>query len=255
MASGIARSPWLSTLAKTLRWSTKKLRVFLNERGYEAPYLDEARAIKILAKAGHYVTPSGLTKEPRFSKTKKPSLPQHKPEAIAKARAAWRMKLVPRLARLLPEGDSKPGMVRVRKILRQGGYEGPRWSDESRALAIFREQGISVDAFEYMDQPGGAGAGKEMVLAQKPIQITFLPRESSPPTRVPAAASRARGHGSETLGHEEALRLLGYAFTMLATYERDLMEQIRKGHISRLSAPLEVPIVVLNELRPKLKTS
>jgi hypothetical protein len=33
------------------------------------------------------------------------------------------------------------------------------------------------------------------------------------------------------------------------------MEQIRLRHISALSAPLDIPIVVLNELRPKVRVS
>jgi hypothetical protein len=240
MASGIARSPWIAALAARLGWKRPRLAAFLEKNGMPAPFIDEQRAVKLLAKAGFHVAPTGLTREPKKKKKEE--------KAALKPPSSWSKKLVPRLARLLPEGDSKTGKVHVRKILRKGGYAGPRWDDEDRALAIFQAAGISIDAFEYADR--NPPNSTEVVLARKPTQITFLPAAKD--ASIPAVP---HPQGNGPMSFDEAVRLLGYCFMMLKKYERDLMEQIRLRHISALSAPLDIPIVVLNELRPKVRVS
>lgn len=46
-------------------------------------------------------------------------------------------RLIPRLARHLWNGDdSNAAKQRVRLLLKNGGYEGPGWDDEERAVAI-----------------------------------------------------------------------------------------------------------------------
>jgi hypothetical protein len=240
MASGIARSPWLPDLARELGWSRARLYALFERHGYGSPYLDKSRALKILAKERIPVpsTPSKLLAKKEVAnvrvapgqKKKQPA-----PQAIEKMKRAWAMKLVPRLARLLPEGDTDKGKARVKKILRAGGYAGPRWDDEARALNIFMTAGFPIEGFEYAN--GGPKQG--IVVATQPDQVSVVLR---PQPRV------------TTIDPEDAKRLQR-VFNLLNAYEHQVMELVRNRQLSKLAAPLDIPITALNELRSHLKAS
>lgn len=242
MASGIRRSPWLPRMASELGWTRGKLYALFRKNGYASPYLDEQRALRILAKHNIPLPGNGATlpvspsKTPRGGSDPMQGAPENKkgvsPEALQKIRLAWSKKLVPRLARLLPEGDTQAGKQRVRKILREGGYEGPRWDDEARALAVLRAAGVSTDNFEYASNGAVSAAAQE-----RPVQLSFVPRQ--PPN-------------IETVDRDAAKRLQ-LVFSLLNAYEHKIMELIRNGHLSKLSSPLEMPIAALNELRAHMK--
>lgn len=214
---------------------------FLNRNGMGSPYLDEARALSLLAKAGIAIPKSYRTSVPTPVVSTKPTTivspdtgkQQRTPEALQALRRTVRQRLPYRLARLLPEGDTPAGVARVKKILRAGGFEGPGWNDEPRALAIFKEAGISIEGFEY--------ASTGAVSKNHPIQLA--PRVGAP-IIVDVVDDKAR----------EIQRAIQRAIILLDMYEEQLMAQIRKGAIAKLLSPLELPIAALNELRPKLKT-
>lgn len=78
-----------------------------------------------------------------------------------KPHSHWGKKIVPRLARLLPEGDTNEGKMRVRWLLRQGGWTGkPGHVDEATALDIFKKANLSIANFEYAGGPGETRIGE-----------------------------------------------------------------------------------------------
>ncbi len=67
--------------------------------------------------------------------------PRSQAVVLAKSkRPGWGMKLIPRLARLLPQGDTPYGKKLVKKILAKHGWTKKPYLDESRALEIFRQR-------------------------------------------------------------------------------------------------------------------
>jgi hypothetical protein len=82
--------------------------------------------------------------------------------AFKKMSATCANKLIPRLARYLGRDDAY-GKQQVRILLREGGYKGPRWKDESRAVKILAEAGKDMSKFERLSSraplPGSAGNG------------------------------------------------------------------------------------------------
>lgn len=169
--------------------SQQSIRDRLNKAGYLAPYLDEPRIVKTLESQGvnlakyrakkavasykanganddkangHDESKTALVVTVAPSKETTPvtteTLPvvampdDPKSEKIAKLRAAWDRKLIPRLARLLPEGNTDKGKQHAKKILKAGNYLGPRWDDEARAIGIFRDAGIDISQFEWENQ-------------------------------------------------------------------------------------------------------
>jgi hypothetical protein len=67
--------------------------------------------------------------------------------AVEKQKQTIAQRLIPRLARFLGN-ESSYGKVKVRKILQKGGYKGPGWKDEGRAVQIFTEAGYDMSGFE-----------------------------------------------------------------------------------------------------------
>jgi len=258
MPAGIARSPFLVPLAKSLKMSPQSIRDRLNKGGYPAPYLDEPRALKILETQGVNVAKYRASKAVKSyrangandeqanghdeSKTAlvvattasgpppPPSTPtQTLPvvasatdatsDKIAKLRAAWANKLIPRLARLLPEGDSPKGKKRIKALLKDGGYVGPRWDDEARAIGILRAAGLNVEGFEWKN-----------------------PANES---RIPVTRSQVEDV-TWKLGQAEKAR------TMLEQFERAWFDEVYLGNLPRqVRHPMTYAFDALNELRAK----
>lgn len=217
-------SPWIGPISARLGWHTQRLRDFLDANGYPSPWMDEAKIIRLLEKAGHNV-PSGASGEKR-------KVP---PATLEKMKNTFKKKLVPRLARLLPEGDTEYGKMKVRAILKKGGMDRPWGEDpasEARALAIFRARNIPTEGFEY-------GQATAVAVPNRPEQLSFVPRPQPHVT---------------TIDPDDTKRLQRI-FNLLNAYEHQLMELIRKGHLSKLTSPLELPINALNELRSHLKAN
>lgn len=162
MPTGIARSPFIRPMADALGMQVPTLRNQFIMEGWKAPYLDEKKAISILQKRGLAIDKylAWRAKHPGRLAASNGPYPRKPDNAVVVARAepapvqgdlpllgAWDRKLVPRLARLLPEGNTLVGKAKVRKILRDGGDPGPKWDDEAKALRIFQQAGIPTTNF------------------------------------------------------------------------------------------------------------
>lgn len=217
---------------------------FLNSRGYDSPYVDEARALRLLEKAGiaipasyrRTLAPATL---PAPTEKKLSLTSPHKPGDLGpldKLRATIAKRLPWRLAKLLPEGQTPKGLARTKAILRKGGYEGPRWDNEDRALAIFKAQGISIEGFEYLRGNGEPVPNRS---PPAPQHLQIVPRPSPP----------------IAIANREDTRRLQRVITLLSMFEEQIFAQIRNGAIDKLRSPLELPIAALNELREALKAN
>lgn len=226
----------------------QSIRDRLNKGGMKAPYLDEPGALKILEGQGINLAKYRATKAsragaangdmtnghdesntalivasssppPKSTTTLPAVVTSAREEKIAKLRAAWANKLVPRLARLLPEGDSPKGKKHVKKILKEGNYNGPRWDDEVRAIAVFREAGIDTSNFEWANK---ANASRKAVTQDESAEIAWKLQQ----------AEMAR--------------------TMLEQYERHYFTEVEAGNLRReLRFPMGIPFDALNVLRAK----
>lgn len=67
--------------------------------------------------------------------------------AMDKQKATCAARLIPRLARFFGD-DSSGGKQRIRSLLVSGGYPGPGWDDEARAIAILQQAGKDMTKFE-----------------------------------------------------------------------------------------------------------
>lgn len=261
MPRGVARSPFIPLLAKSLGMRLQSIRDRLNKAGYHSPYLDEPRALKILESQGFDLTKyrakrakmNGVKIESKELPLAEPAAPESvaqqesvtamvpipRPSIVAsptpppvqqtlpipadpkqalriKLRAAWDRKLIPRLARLLPEGSSHFGKLRAKRILMAGGYSGPRWDDEARAVEIFRQQGIDVRNFEW---------------------------DQGPLNRVPTVADdKAK---ADAILAAQARR----ARTMLEQFEAAWGQEWKEGRASGVPYPISIVFEALNELR------
>jgi hypothetical protein len=166
------RSPWVPALARAIDWHPQRLRNRFGKRGLVSPFArKELAALRILKEDGidfSKYRPSddavGVDLEtlelPPRQNGNGTAVVVRPPEQLVtrrKPNSHWGHKIIPRLARLLPEGDTKEGKMRVRWILRQGGWEGkPGHIDEATALDIFKKTNLSIEKFEYGDSPGEA---------------------------------------------------------------------------------------------------
>lgn len=175
MPLGIKRSPWIRPLADSIGWKVQSLRRMFAKEGWEAPYLDEGRALKLLAK--HNISTQRYQRlktgaEPDVEAPQEVQSPTTalvlSPPPSAPKRSAWDMKLIPRLARLLPEQDPQKAKDQAKLILRLGGYLGPGWDDDERALRIFKQSGISIEGFERESGPLAKLANNHSVVIDLP---------------------------------------------------------------------------------------
>lgn len=146
------------------------------------------------------------------------------PEGIKKMKEAWERKLIPRLARLLREGSSVEGKKIVRKILKDGGYGGPRWDDEVLAIKIFREAGIDTRKFEWAKPEN-----RTAIRANGAVVIEGASIEEHPDFWLIAAAKEARLY--------------------LEQFEEGLFQARLDGRILKEISPLPLGRLALNCLR------
>jgi hypothetical protein len=94
-------------------------------------------------------------------------------------------RLVPRLARFFGD-DSIYGKQKVRQWLRTGGYKGPGWKDENRAIEALTAVGKDMALFERTKpekaQSGFAKAAK--AFSPRPITVVAVAPENNPVTKL-----------------------------------------------------------------------
>lgn len=242
MASGIRRSKWTPKLAKAIGVRLAALRALLKKNGYEAPYLDEARAMKMVEQLGYSLkkfkplTPEGLAYKAEKVETGT-AIVLHQSIAGTKKKdgrydtikRTVEKRLINRLAKLMTHHASGPYQKHVvRKLLTEGGYPGPKWNDEERAIEILRNAGVNVDKFEYLSDTA-------------PNAITL-------PARV--------GHPQHSLdpGYlKHLMEQVKLARMILESYAHHWKEEMKAGTISDFISPMEEPIAALHVLRKAYK--
>ncbi len=243
MAAGISRSVWLPKLQSACGIKRDRAYRILHSAGMRAPYRDQERAMLAFEKAGVSTakyrallakSANGHDTQATAAAKKKASSGKARTmtvEAIAKMKSSWDRKLIPRLAALLPEGKSTKGKVRARRILAVGGYPGPRWNDEPRAIEIFRAAGIDVSTFEHENAP-----------IPSP---TATPEEALTEMRASMAALRTELQSLRTkvARAERALK-------MLEQFENHWFDEVEAKRLPRqVPYPLEEVFFALNEMR------
>jgi hypothetical protein len=262
MPKGIARSAWVPELARSIGWKPQRLRHLFNSKGYFAPFgQDDAKGLKILEDANINTTKYRATKAapaaPVGSSAAKKTAAKKKKEVNstgAKISAAFRKKLVRRLARLLPQGDTAYGHQKVREILTRNGIKKPwdRDKNEAPALAIFQKEGIPIDKFEY------ATSAKGTALVPAPSALVAAAASSAPINDAAVVNPEAivASYNELLAKHDDLARrhndLLGRAKTsieILQTYSRLLVKALYHREIPDWVDPMEYPITAMNILR------
>lgn len=179
MPAGVARSKFVSPLAKSLGWPLQRLRSLFNRNGYHAPYLDEIRGLKICLEAGLDIRPyldkakhppeflASLNKPPTTRPSAAPAAPVSANELVLSQSPAppQQAQLMPdntlpvptsneplivRLARLLG-GTGPEEIAKVRAILKRGNIDGRSYKNEDKCLQLMVAAGVRIDRFERRD--------------------------------------------------------------------------------------------------------
>lgn len=174
MPTGIARSKFVSPLAKSLGWKLGRLRALFNRKGYYSPYLDEIRGLKIcieegldirpyLDKAGHgpdflaslnvslnkgnrpLGAPAGPVPANELVLSQPPSAPPPTLNLPVPQHQGKPLPLIVRLCNMLggPQHEEK-----VRAVLEKHQMDLRGYKAEDRILQVFIKEGYSVDGFE-----------------------------------------------------------------------------------------------------------
>lgn len=100
-----------------------------------------------------------------------------KKEALEKQKATCAARLIPRLAAHL-FGTGVYDKQRVRHLLQKGGYKGPGWKDEGRAVQILAEAGY--DMFKFERTQAERKPAKHFAMArvhtstEAPVEVTVM---------------------------------------------------------------------------------
>lgn len=172
MPTGIARSLFTSKFATALGWRIAKVRELYNRHGYNAPYTDIHRALRIHKAEGHDVpkllrAANRRTEDIEWDDPAGPNLPAPSPlppgNALVLTHAPSQpptngsqhlpvqhhadMSMLARLARATPEGDTPGNMQRIKETLNGDGFD-LRNKKESKAVEILRRYGFTVTHVE-----------------------------------------------------------------------------------------------------------
>lgn len=280
MASGIARSPFLTTLNKALGIrNPQSLRHRLNKAGYPAPYLDVYKALDIVEQEKEYATKAKafrarLERDAKFCKAMTTPAPSAlvtlkgagpkaqagdgnglgrghrdaKSEAlrVKKFKATRAKKLMPRLAQHLMKSykiTEPAAKQRAVKILRSQDYYGPRWDDQARAVECFMRAGIDMTGFEFIAPEQTTTPGTAVVVANgKPLVTALTPSTPEPQTlqTSPFPAELV----AERLTAAESAR------GSLEQFEHSLVQMIRYEGLNTIPYPLDRALNALNDIRP-----
>jgi hypothetical protein len=152
-----------------------------------------------------------------------------KKAALAKMSATCANRLIPRLARHL-FGDSNYDKHRVRKILIDGGYPGPGWDDEARAVSILAAAGKDMSKFER------SGTVEPVAVAQKPPQRRYT-------------ISNLYGPVEAAQPSESAAEKLKNVTIILMQAEKEILREIREGKRKSLGGLSVTVGAALDEIR------
>jgi hypothetical protein len=167
MPAGIARSVFTRKIADTLGWKIHRVREYWNRLGYEAPYTDLNRGLRLLHEGGTDISKClkafnlqldeiGLTAQPSpppqaLILTPSPAAAAPHPTSTALIESQPPdMSLLARLARATPGGDTPENRHAIRGTLKQHDFD-LRSRDETRAQLILAQAGIKIENFESRD--------------------------------------------------------------------------------------------------------
>jgi hypothetical protein len=163
MPTGIGRSTFTRPFADVLGVTLGTVRNFYIRQGYPAPYDDIHRALRLHKKAGHDIAkllksvsmraedvtwdpPQQVAPTPSRDLVLTPAPSQPPPFNGGAPDVSVPRKLIARLARATPEGDTPENQDRLRKILNDNNYD-LRSRNEDRALIILKNEGITLENF------------------------------------------------------------------------------------------------------------
>lgn len=150
-------------------------------------------------------------------------------EALAKQKATCAQRLIPRLARYFGE-ESNAGKQKVRAVLVAGGYPGPGWDDEARAVAILTAAGRDMSKFE---RTGTVENGPTEVPVQKRYSISKLYSTS-------AEAAQPKDGAAEKLKNVTII---------LMQAEKEIVRQFKDGRLRSLGGLAVTVGAALDEIR------
>jgi len=269
MPKQMTRSKWVPELARSIGWDPQRLRILFNKKGLFAPFGDDDsvglkiledakintakyRAAKAAATPATPTAPAATAGAPtgKAKKAKKTN------STGAKISAAFRKKLVRRLARLLPQGDTAYGQQKVRDILAKHGMKKP-WNhdkNEAPALAIFQKEGIPIDKFEYAN-PGTGTALVPATPSAKPVNgaaVVYQNPEAlvgNPGALVASYNELLAKHDDLAKRHNDLLGRTKTSAEILHTYAIRLVSAQYHRQLPVAADPLEYPMTALNILR------
>lgn len=257
MPKGTKHAKWIPILAKYLKLTTATLRYKLNKAGHEAPY-DEKESLAIVEKLGFDAKKYLASKERATLMAKKGDAAftaSHKAavkaapkglkktdvdDPIERMRATMRMKLLPRLSRLRKGAPSEQAAkLWARKILQDGGYKGPRWDDQTRALDIFVKAGVNIAEFEFIP-PESKAAYLSRLTGAAPVASAQNGNGSLPTS----SAARIEDHPDFHL-----IERARVARSNLEQWETAYERMKKAGLAKGTPWPLDMVLNALNELR------
>jgi hypothetical protein len=218
---GIKQAEYIRPLTQALGWKAnyQKTRDVIKKQGHIYPYNGhEKEALEFFLAQGHDLSnytpiePAAIDfLEKHYGKVKhhtslvvtQHSLPLAEETDEQERQAPWTKRLISRLAKLFTEVDDEVKQkILARKLLTDGGYPKPEkgtWTDEKRALKIYKDAGRSIDGFEYEDGRVEAGSGDA---------ITHLPANVShmSPTALKLEVARLNRSVAEL---SQEVRMLG----------------------------------------------
>jgi hypothetical protein len=173
MPPGISRSTFTRPFADVLNMSLGSIRNFYNRQGYNSPYDDVHRALRLHKQAGHDVNrllksvgmraeqvtwepPEGAAPAPNHALVLTPAPSQPPPPSNGATHLpvqyhGHKTPLISRLAAATPEGDTAENRQRLKEILNNNGLD-LRSRDETKAQLILRQEGFTIENFvSYRD--------------------------------------------------------------------------------------------------------
>lgn len=147
--------------------------------------------------------------------------------AMDRQKATCAARLVPRLTRYLFTEGSTGNKQKVRKILTGGGYAGPGWEDEARAIAACEAAGWDMSKFER----------------------TGTVLKASPSEFFNELGNQRKGPVAVVVPRDNATEKLKNVTIILMQAEKEIVRQFKDGRLKSLSGLAVTVGAALEEIR------
>lgn len=249
---------WITPLAKAAGRSAAGLYYIFNKEKYKSPYTSELRGWTILRARGleckGYVPTEDAVGKPVPPLLTKRGITANRegngevPPEKKDMRGSWADKLLlTRLSKLLPGGANKKNKSRIAYLLKKAGHTKIRTMDEAVALEVMKANDISIEGFEYANEPGTPGSS---ILVAPPagtlseLRAQYVEMGERLKRAVDALVAKEKEYA-------EADALLERVRRGLMGYETEYKKAVKEDRFPVLHNPLGWPIEYLNWIRDR----